>query len=414
MLTSNVVLDGGSIEVNLGANQTDFTWESEIQHDDEIQLNAAQAGQWVERWYLESSPVWNVTFSGLAPVFESSEEKLIPVWHPWPGEGITLAFRRPKAISGEIMTVQKVSHKTVLGARQRAIELNLEVESSLGSDFVIELDDEAEVSSLTVGGQSTPVRREGRKLFVPVRPGKQSVDVAWTTPNSLKTIVPVGDVKLPVDGANVTTVMQVPENRWILRAGGPLRGPAVRFWIVLVSAILVAMALGSVSLSPLRRFEWVLLALGLTQVHVAAAMLVVVWLFLLAWRGKQDPEQVRYWQFNLLQVALGILTVVVLGIFIVVVGEGLLGNPDMFIVGNNSSRTYLNWFQPRAGLELPEPYIVSISVWFFRLLMLVWALWLAWALLRWLQTGWSAFSHGGCWKLATRSPTPPPAEPAES
>ncbi len=413
VLTSNVVLDGGAIEVNLAANQADFTWESEIQSVEEIQLNAAQTGQWVERWFLESSPVWNVTFSGLAPVFESSEEKLIPVWHPWPGEGVTLAFRRPEAISGEIMTVQKIRHETILGPRQRTMELNLEVESSLGSDFAIELDAEAEVSSLTVNDQTTPVRREGRKLFIPVRPGKQSVHVAWTTSKALNTVIPVGDVKLPVDGANVTTIMQVPESRWILWAGGPLRGPAVRFWVVLVVSVLVALALGSAPLSPLRRFEWVLLAIGLTQVHVAAAILVVAWLFLVAMRGKQDPEQLRDWQFNLLQVALGILTVVALGVFIVVVGKGLLGNPDMFVVGNGSSGNYLNWFQPRAGLELPEPYIISISVLFFRLLMLMWALWLATALLRWLRTGWTAFSHGGYWKLPVVSPTPSDAEPVE-
>ena len=67
-----------------------------------------------------------------------------------------------------------------------------------------------------------------------------------------------------------------PENRWVLWANGPLRGPAVRFWTVLVSAVLVALALGSLSLSPLRRIEWILLALGLTQIHVSAALLALV------------------------------------------------------------------------------------------------------------------------------------------
>jgi hypothetical protein len=30
--------------------------------------------------------------------------------------------------------------------------------------------------------------------------------------------------------------------------------------------------------------------------------------------------------------------------------------------------------------------------------MLVWALWLAFALLKWLQWGWQSFSAGGYWK----------------
>ncbi|MEO8165836.1 MAG: hypothetical protein ABI619_10615, partial [Betaproteobacteria bacterium] len=413
VLTSNVVVNGGAIEVNLGANQTDFTWESKIESVREIQLAAAQTDQWVEGWHLVTSPVWNVSFTGLAPIDESSEQQLIPVWRPWPGESVTLTFGQPEAVRGQTLTVQRVFHETTLGARQRDTKLSVEVESSLGTDFVIELDADANITSLTVAGQATPVRRDGTKLIAPVRPGRQTIEVAWTTSQTLNTVVPVGAVKLPIDGANVATALLVPENCWVLWADGPLRGPAVRFWVIIASAILVAVALGGLPLSPLRRIEWVLLALGLTQVHVAAGMMVVGWLFLLAWRGTRRPEQMGFWRFNLLQLWLVVFTLIVLSIFIVIVGEGLLGNPEMFIIGNGSSRTYLNWFQPLTGPELPAPYIISISVWFYRLLMLFWALWLATALLRWLKNGWTSFSNGGCWKNWTTRPQPPLAELVE-
>ncbi len=100
---------------------------------------------------------------------------------------------------------------------------------------------------------------------------------------------------------------------------------------------------------------------------------------------------------HFLQILMVMLTFVVLGIFLVVVGKGLLGNPEMFIVGNGSTSHYLNWFEPNAQLELPRPEIVSISIWYYRLAMLLWALWLASALLRWLQTAWLSFSYGGRW-----------------
>ena len=415
VLTSNVVVNDGAIEVTLGANQLNFSWESELASAAEIQLEAVQTDQWVEGWHLITSPVWSVTFTGIEPIYETNEETLIPVWRPWPGEDVTLVFRQPEAVSGETVTVQRVFHETTLGARQRGTKLNLEVESSLGTDFVIQFDPEAkaEISSLSVDGRSNPVRFDGTKLIVPLRPGRQMVEVAWKTSQTLNTVAAVEAVTLPVAGANVTTALRVPANRWILWAGGPLRGPVVRFWTIVVSAILAAAALGSLSLSPLRRIEWVLLALGLTQVHVAAGMLVVGWLFLLAWRGKRGPEQMGFFRFNLLQLWLVLFTLIVLGIFVVVVGEGLLGNPEMFIVGNGSSRTYLNWFQPLTGSSLPAPYIVSISVWFYRLLMLFWALWLATALLRWLKDAWTAFSNGGCWKRWTRRREPQLAEVVE-
>ena len=99
--------------------------------------------------------------------------------------------------------------------------------------------------------------------------------------------------------------------------------------------------------------------------------------------------------------------------FIVAVGEGLLGNPEMFIRGNGSTPTHLKWFQARAGGELPQPRVISCSVWFYRFAMLAWALWLAAALIRWLKWGWNQFSSGGCWKRRQKKKVAvPPASPA--
>jgi hypothetical protein len=285
----------------------------------------------------------------------------------------------------------------------------------LGSDFIIDFNEDADVSSLSIDGREIPKQRHGSQLIVPLQPGKQSVEVNWTTTDKMKTYVPVASVNLPVAGSNVTTAVQIPPSRWVLWANGPLRGPAVRFWTILVTAVLLAIVMGNLSLSPLRRFEWILLAIGLTQVHVSAAIIVVGWLFLLAWRGKRGPDDMGVVEFNLLQLLLVLLTLITLGIFLVIVGEGLLGNPNMFIVGNDSSRTNLNWFEPQVGTSLPQPYVISISVWFYRLLMLIWALWLATALLRWLQTGWTAFSNGGCWNHDTKNkPNPELPNPKTS
>ncbi|NNM30913.1 MAG: hypothetical protein HKO57_15445, partial [Akkermansiaceae bacterium] len=407
VLTSNVVVEDGHIEVKLGAGQAGFQWVSELPVGTDITLTAPDTDQWIERWHLVSSPVWNVTRDGLAPIFDADQEDLVPVWNPWPGESVTLAFDRPEAVTGQTITVQRVKHETSLGRRQRTAELKVELESSLGSDFRLGLDPAAEVSSIKVGGQAIPVRRDDGALIIPVQPGKQEVAVAWRTGDPMNLAESAGTVTLPVEAANITTVLEVPESRWVLWASGPRRGPAVRFWSILAFAVLAAWILGGLALSPLKRIEWVLLAIGLTQVHVAAALIVVLWLFALARRGKRDPAAQSWWKFNIKQIVLVLLTLIALGILIVAVGAGLLGNPEMFIVGNGSSQTYLQWFDPRTGTELPEPFILSVSVWFYRLAMLFWALWLAAALLRWLAKGWKQFSSGGAWMRKPKVITPP-------
>ena len=398
VLTSSAIVNDGFVEVRLSAGQKSFSWTSDLPVGEEIQMLAPQTNQWVERWHLTTSPVWNVSATGLPPIFETNQQRLVPVWHPWPAEEVSLVFDKPVPVTGETVTVQRLRHETSLGSRQRTEQLEVELECSLGGDFPIQLDATSEISSVQVAGKVTPVRRDGSHLIIPVQPGKQTIEIAWRSNATLGKVFHSQPIQLPVASANITSTVRVPESRWVLWTDGPARGPAVQFWVILIFAIFGALILGGFSRSPLSRIEWVLLVIGLTQVHIVAAMIVVAWLYLLAWRGKSDPGRTKWWVFDFGQIGLVLLTVVVLGILIEVVRNGLLGQPEMFIAGNGSRQTFLQWFQPRDGVTLPSTTVISVSVWFYRLLMLLWALWLAAALLRWFAFGWKSFCRGGAWR----------------
>ncbi|HAB15996.1 MAG TPA: hypothetical protein PLX89_25750, partial [Verrucomicrobiota bacterium] len=411
VVSANAVVQGGFIEVRLGAQEPSFTWESSLTPGSQLILATRAADVWVERWQLVASPVWNVALTGLAPVFEPGNPDLVPVWQLWPGETVTLAITRPEALAGATVTVSRGSQEIGLGKRQRVSKLDLSLRCSLGEDFLVELPANAEVTSLTHSGKAIPVRKDGQKLIIPVRPGEQTISVGWKVDTALGFRAVAAEVRLPVESANIQTVITVPDDRWVLWAAGPRRGPAVRFWGILVCSLLAAVALGRVPHSPLRMLEWMLLAIGLTQVPLLAALVVVGWLFFLAWRGLPSFQRLGNPGYNGLQGLLIFLTAVALGILLFAVGEGLLGDPEMFIIGNGSSRTVLRWFQDRSGPLLPQPSCVSISIWWYRFLMLVWALWLAASLIRWLRLGWHNFSTGGFFRSQTKTkpaPTIPP------
>ncbi len=410
VLSSNIRVRDGSVDVALGSGQKVVSWTSELPIGSEIQLASPAEGDWIERWHLVTSPVWNMTQAGLAPVFEAQQQNMIPVWHPWPGEQATLAFDKPQAVTGQVLTIQKVDHEVAM--RQRDASLKLQIECSIGSDFVVGLPANAAVTSLRHDGQNIPLRQDEHGLIVAIRPGQQQIEVNWKTDEPMAFVTETGNVTLPTEGSNVTTIMQVPASRWVLWADGPLRGPAVRFWTILITAVLVAIVLGSLPHSPLSHIEWALLAIGLTQIHVVAALFVVAWLLLLNRRGLPAGKELPTALFNLTQLTIVLLTFVALGIFVVIVGKGLLGHPDMFIVGNGSSRTYLKWFQPRIDTNLPVGRVVSVSVWFYRLLMLFWALWLANSLVRWLKWGWQRFSEETTWKRNKKIVAATPSESA--
>ncbi len=411
VISSNQVVKEGGIEVRLGAQDREFSWQSELAPVTELTLATRPGDGWVERWQLVVSPVWNVTLAGTPPVFENNGADLVPVWQVWPGERAMLAFSQPEAVPGATVMVGAARHETQLGRRQRTSSLTLDLRGSVGGDFPITLPDGAQPVALTIDGQPVPVRVVDRRIMTPLRPGEHKLELRWKQDDLLETRTQVGEVRLPVESANVTSVLQVPQDRWVLWAHGPLRGPAVRFWSVLAWALLAAWVLGRIPHSPLRTVEWMLLAIGLTQVPLPLALVVAGWLFFLRWRGGESFAGLPLWLRNALQVVLILTTLVTLGIFVGVVAAGLLGSPRMFISGNGSSSHWLEWYAPRCGGALPRPGCLSVSIWWYRLLMLAWALWLAASLVRWLGWAWRQFSTGGCFPRDPRPPVQPPPLP---
>ncbi len=408
VLAANAVVVDGSIEVRLGAQENAFSWNSELPIVPELTLTTRPTDSWVERWTLTASPVWNVALSRLPPVFEPSSSELIPVWQPWPGESVDLVISRPEAIPGATVTVSKVQQETALGKRQRTSRLILTLRCTLGQDFPVTLPEDSEVTSLNHNGESIPVRKDAGKIMIPLRPGDQTLELSWKTDRLLDFKASTDRVLLPVPSANIESLMTVPENRWVVWTNGPLRGPAVRFWVVLATALIAAAILSWLKTSPLRLYEWMLLAIGLTQVPLPTALIVVGWLFFLVWRGRPAFASLPALPFNLLQVFLIFLTLSAMAVFIAVVGAGLLGNPEMFIIGNGSTPDALRWYQASSGELLPQPACFSISIWWYRIFMLIWALWLAASLIRWLRWGWNQFSAGGCFRGKSKPVVKPP------
>jgi len=410
VLSSNVIPQDGFIDVRLGANEKSFTWDSELTVTDHLSLATRADDAWVERWYLVASPVWNITIAGLAPVFETDATNLIPVWHPWPGEKVDLTISRPEAINGATVTVHNVRHNVTLGARQRTSQLDLQLQCSLGEDFGIELPPQADITSLTQNGAAIPVRKDGLRVIVPLQPGEQTVSVQWRTNTSLGIYASVDQVRLPVESANITTVLNAPGNRWILWTHGPLRGPSVQFWVIIICSLIGAQVLARLTSSPLNVLEWTLLGIGLTQVGLLG-LIVVAWLFLVTWRGTESFQKLKPWLYNLSQAFLLGLTGISLLLFLNVLGCGFLGHPKMFIEGNGSYGSFLQWYQAHAENALPLPGCLSVSIWWYRLLMLAWALWLASSLIRWLTWGWGQFSKDGLWHKKPKKIIAPPALP---
>lgn len=415
--TPGLELKEGQLQVTLDGAAQSLSWESVLKKEPEILLRAPEVGQWVELWRVEVSPIWHMESEGIPVVHHTdSSGQWHPEWRPWPGESVRLAISRPEGGEGNTLTIQQASLEANPGQRSADAVLKLQLQASQGGRHSIGLPEDARLQSVTIDGKAQPIRQQGREVSLPLRPGSQTIELQWRTDGPLTTRFESPAVELNAPAVNLAVKTSLPADRWLLLVGGPSMGPAVLFWGVLAALALGAWVLGRLPDSPLKHYQWLLLGLGLTQGGLFAALLVVGWLLALGYRGRMAPPT-RPWLFDLMQLALAYLSFMALSALFDSVQQGLLGSPDMMVAGNSSSAYLLQWYQDRAMDAYPQAWVISLPIMVYRVVMLAWAMWLAFALLRWLRWGWGCFSHHGLWLKTSwgrkAKPVEPSVEPAE-
>lgn len=406
--TADVRVAGGKAQINMPSQATELAWSSVLAERSPIELKAPEGAAWTELWRLDVSPIWHVEPKGI-PAVHAEASSRIPEWRPWPGESTVLDITRPGGVVGQTVTIDESTYVVQPGLRATDASLRLEMRSSRGAQHVFTLPSGSTLERVTVAGRSIPLRQEGDKVTVPLSPGAQTVELAWRAPSGVTRSFSAPAIDLGAPSVNATTRIVVSDARWVLFAGGPRLGPAVTFWSLLLVLLVVSVGLARLDLTPLSTPQWMLLAIGLSQIPVPAAAIVVVWLIALGSRRKHPIDGAV--MFNLRQVALLGGTVIALAVLVAAVHQGLLGHPEMQIRGNGSSSRLLVWFEDRAGNVPSSPWFVSLPLVVYRGLMLAWALWLAVSVVRWLRWGYGSFTDGGAWRSSPPRPPPPMAPP---
>lgn len=396
VITEGIRVSEGKVLVNM--RESVLLWQSILEPTEGLSLRAPQTTAWAEFWRLDAAPVWHVELGGIPVVHHQDPAgRWLPEWRPWPGEEVTLKVTRPQGVSGPTLTVDSSRLVVTPGERATDARLALALRSSQGGQHTLMLPPQAMLQSVLIDGVAQPVRQEGRAVTLPLAPTAQQVELLWREGRGVAAHFATPQVDLGLPSVNARIELNPGQGRWVLFTGGPQLGPAVLFWGVLLVVLLAAAGLARVRLTPLRFHHWLLLGIGLTQTPALVAVIVVGWLLALGARDRLQAETPNA-VFNLVQTALGTLTVVALGALFFAVQQGLLGYPEMQIAGNGSNAYRLAWYQDRAGELLPGAWVWSLPLWVYRLLMLAWALWLAFALLGWLRWGWGCFSRGGLWR----------------
>ena len=399
VITDGITVKDNAAVITLNNTTRALRWRSTLAKAEALTLTASAATNFNEIWQLNSSPMWHIDYEGIPVIYHQRlGQHWQPEWQPWPGESVSIHITRPQGVQGKTKTIDNSQLTLTPGESLTTAQLNFNLRSSLGGQHDIRIPADSELMSVKINDENIPVRLNVDTVTLPITPGAQNVAIEWREPRGISTgLFKTTEVDLGTDSVNARLSIKPGVQRWVLFAGGPTLGPAVLFWGVFFVIIGIAIGLSRISDMPLSLSQWILLGIGLSASAPAAGVLIVAWLLALRTKARQPAiENTNF--FNLYQLLLLGLTFAALATLFFVIQQGLLGSPDMQITGNDSSRYLLNWYTDRSGSTLPGAWIITVPILVYRTLMLLWAIWLAFALLKWLRWGWSCYVTHGYWR----------------
>ena len=399
--------------VSMGPTQDRVSWTSTLPRTATVSLQARVDPPWQEIWRVRIGHMWQVAFEGVpeSNVRQGTAERRVE-FHPRPGESLVLHITRPEAVEGRTLAFDRVRAKTAVGSALRRTTLAVDYRSTRGGTHRLGLPADARLRSVAIDGETHQIALDGGAVELPILPGEHraTLDFEQTASAATRVSTPVIDLDAP--SSNIVVGLEMPESRWLLFATGPLLGPAILYWSELIALVIVALLLGLLKVTPLRWWHWLLLGLGFSTFSWPALAIVALWLVGFGAREAWGAGLTRF-VYNVSQVALGLLTLLAFAAILVGIPAGLLGNPDMHVTGFQSSGHNLNWFADQSATTTPAAAVWSLPMWSYKALILAWALWLSFALVRWLPWVWGRFAARGMWVAAPEKEEPEKEEPAK-
>ncbi len=367
----------------------------------EIPLPPAPPGQ-RHRWELSFASQWQLQVVGLPVIYQQGRggENLQSL-RPWPGESAVLKIARAEPVAAGTLALRRF--RMALAPQQGAggsVRIEADYEATRAQSLRFDSDD-IEVRELIVNGNRIN-HDPAATLHIPLDAGSGSFVIDGELREGVGPVFREPEIFLKnADGEaveifNAETEIDLPRDRWVYHASGRGVGPDFLFWSVLPPLILVALALHAIKLGGLGVVGWVLVMVGFSQANsmglypgLGLSLVFIGWLYLLRQRAALDPFGMPAWRFDLYQIAIVVMTFLALSGLADSLYNGLLGEPKMQVAGNGSNAWFLRWFNDRG---LPEASVHSLPMLYYRIAILIWAIWLSFVVLRWIKLAWQAFS----------------------
>lgn len=393
--------DQGRVLANLGPDDDSFHWHSRLERISDLQLVATDNAFYLEEWHLMASPQWHIELSGVPlladpSVLEDTDDYFMHIYLPRPGEQLDIQVSRPEAVSGTVLSVDQVDTRYTVGKRTTKATTSISYRATQGGQFRVSLDTAAVVKSVTFDGIESNLTNEDGVVTVSYLPGAHTVKIEWHVNQTLSVLYQSPEIQLQGDYTNLSQSIRIPRDRWVLYGRSEGVGPAFLHWGELLVFVVLAVLFSRSRYSPLNTWQRLVLGCAFGTFSWPVFTLVVGWLYFIGWKkgftgfASRGKNILLQW-FTLL------FSVVAIGVLIGMVAYGLLSYPDMGVAGSGSSAYLLSWYLDQGQQAMPATRVFSLHLWWYKLLILLWSIWVSFALLSWIKSLFQGFDADHWW-----------------
>lgn len=408
ILTSAIESNDNVVNVKIKTGDS-FSWTSEINPNNTLSVPSAN-GQFTQLVRMLSKDSWEINPSetGLKPVEINSDRvyKNGYSWFMWSNESLDTNVSIYKYVDGQVLAVSDLEISVDMNTLPTQAVMNFKVNSSIGGIYKFKnKNKDFKIVDLSINQAKIQSDVKNDEVSLMLKPGINNVVINFTYTPEDSFIFKAPEFDFNTQVMNASLKVQDGKN-WVLYTGGADIKPSVLLWSVLVTLFIFSFIVfksGSIGLSFI---STALLLFGISQVGIDFVIFSLLWFFMIKFRMSNTMEDFKtYFRFNAFQFFFALLTVFVISGMISVVAKGLLLTPESFIAGYQSSFTSLYWYSQDYATQ-QTPWLLTAPIWVYRVLMMVWAVWLAFNMLNWLKSCWIAFSNNGFWYKKPKTTQP--------
>lgn len=334
-----------------------------------------------------------------------------------PQESLKFSLSKKVATSGASVAVVDNATSAIVEADKVRYSTVLNAHSSIAQIVQVNFSDMSNLKSVSIKDASGIVSdvdlSKTPQPKIQLLAGENKIELQFTQEQSADFLWTPVSVALKftdstaIDNKNHSLKLQASAHKVFLWSTGSELRPSIILWSIAIFTLAIAwvslkLSVNKLAISSVVAF-WAVL-MGFSQVGVASVFAAWLWFFIFAYKSYYYSSIAKKsWLYNTLQVGVAVYGFFLAQTLFNAISTGLLGTPKLYIQGAMSQPSSWYFYSLNSSIESINIYWAGVMG--YKVLMLVWSVWMAVSILSWARVWWQQYSSPVIWMKGAQDKT---------